>query len=109
MRRFAPITQPRRIENVTRKPSFSSKTDGRGRKQDQAAGAPEYPTGKLRLLPAKGERAKRTHHLCDMGGAIQAISPEADQLPKTQFYCLMERVFALPEVRRLVQQAQEEG
>ena len=44
-----------------------------------------------------------------MGGAIQAISPEADQLPKTQFYCLMERVFALPEVRRLVQQAQEEG
>lgn len=57
----------------------------------------------------KGERAKRTHHLCDMGGAIQAISPEADQLPKTQFYCLMERVFALPEVRRLVQQAQEES
>ena len=42
----------------------------------------------------KGERAKRTHHLCDMGGAIQSISPEADRLPKTQFYCLMERVFA---------------
>ena len=57
----------------------------------------------------KGERAKRTHHLCDMGGAIQAISPEADRLPKTQFYGLMEQVFALPEVRRLVRQAQEEG
>ena len=57
----------------------------------------------------KGERAKRTHHLCDMGGAIQSISPEADRLPKTQFYCLMERVFALPEVHRLVRQAQEES
>ena len=44
-----------------------------------------------------------------MGGAIQAISPEADRLPKTQFYGLMEQVFALPEVRRLVRQAQEEG
>ena len=57
----------------------------------------------------KGERAKRTHHLCDMGGAIQSISPEADRLPKTQVYCLMERVFALPEVHRLVRQAQEES
>ncbi len=57
----------------------------------------------------KGEQAKRIHHLCDMGVAIQSISPEADQLPKTQFYCLMERVFALPEVHRLVQRAQEEG
>ena len=44
-----------------------------------------------------------------MGGAIQSISPEADRLPKTQFYCLMERVFALPEVHRLVRQAQEES
>ena len=35
--------------------------------------------------------------------------PEADRLPKTQFYGLMEQVFALPEVRRLVRQAQEEG
>ena len=37
-----------------------------------------------------------------MGGAIQSISPEADRLPKTQFYCLMERVFALPEVQALL-------
>ncbi len=37
---------------------------------------------KLRLLPAKGERAKRTHHLCDMGGAIQAISRRRTSCPK---------------------------
>ena len=52
--------------------------------------------------------------ICDLevidgDGFFQAISPEADRLPKTQFYCLMEQVFAMPEVRRLVQQAQEEG
>lgn len=55
----------------------------------------------------RGERAKRTHHLCDMGGAIQSISPEADKLPKTKFYSLMERVFSLPEVQRLLEQMKE--
>ncbi len=30
----------------------------------------------------KGERAKRTHHLCDMGGAIQAISRRRTGCPK---------------------------
>lgn len=55
----------------------------------------------------RGERAKRTHHLCDMGGAIQSISPEADKLPKTKFYSLMERVFNLPEVQQLLEQMKE--
>ena len=52
-----------------------------------------------------GERKKRTHHLCNMGGAIQALSPEADSLSKEQFFTLMERIFELPEVQQLVSQA----
>lgn len=51
-----------------------------------------------------GERKKRTHHLCNMGGAIQAISPQADALSKSQFYSFMEQVFALPEVQKLLDQ-----
>ena len=39
-----------------------------------------------------GERKKRTHHLCNMGGA------------KSQFYSFMEQVFALPEVQKLLDQ-----
>ena len=51
------------------------------------------------------ERRRRTHHLCNMGGAIEALSPEADALSREQFYELMKKVFALPKVQLLVQQA----
>jgi len=52
-----------------------------------------------------GERKKRTHHLCNMGGAIQTLSPEADSLDKDRFFTLMEQIFALPEVQELVSRA----
>lgn len=52
-----------------------------------------------------GDRKKRTHHLCNMGGAIQTLSPEADSLSKERFFSLMEQIFALPEVQQLVSQA----
>ena len=52
-----------------------------------------------------GDRKKRTHHLCNMGGAIQVLSPEADSLSKEQFFSLMEQIFELPEVQQLVSQA----
>ena len=50
---------------------------------------------------------QRTHHLCNMGGAIQSISKEADSLTRIEFYSLMEQVFALPEVQELVSQAMQ--
>ena len=49
-----------------------------------------------------GDRRKRVHHLCNMGGAIQPLSPQADALPKPLFYEFMEQVFALDEVQRLL-------
>ena len=51
------------------------------------------------------ERRRRTHHLCNMGGAIEALSPEADALSREQFYELMKKVFTRPQVQFLVQQA----
>ncbi len=48
---------------------------------------------------------QRTHHLCNMGGAIQSISKEADMLTRVEFYSLMEQVFALPAVQNLVMDA----
>ena len=44
-------------------------------------------------LEKKADR-QRTHHLCNMGGAIQSISKEADSLTRVEFYSLMEQVFA---------------
>lgn len=51
---------------------------------------------------ANGDRKKRVHHLCNMGGAIQSLSPQADALPKPLFYEFMEEAFALDEVQRLL-------
>ena len=50
---------------------------------------------------------QRTHHLCNMGGAIQSISKEADSLSRVEFYSLMEQIFALPAVQELVAAAME--
>ena len=50
---------------------------------------------------------QRTHHLCNMGGAIQSISKEADTLTRVEFYSLMEQVFALPAVQNLVMDAMQ--
>ena len=55
------------------------------------------------------ELRKRTHHLCNMGGAIEALSPEADTLSRAQFYELMKKVFALPQVQLLIRQAADEA
>lgn len=59
---------------------------------------------KIRLLENRKKHLEkkadkqRTHHLCNMGGAIQSISKEADSLMRTEFFSLMEQVFALPAV-----------
>ena len=57
-------------------------------------------------LEKKADR-QRTHHLCNMGGAIQSISKEADSLTRVEFYSLIEQVFALPAVQELVAAAME--
>ena len=63
---------------------------------------------KIRLLQNRQKHLERksdkqrTHHLCNMGGAIQSISKEADMLTRVEFYSLMEKIFALPVVQELV-------
>ena len=57
-------------------------------------------------LEKKADR-QHTHHLCNMGGAIQSISKEADSLTRVEFYSLMEQIFALPAVQELVDAAMQ--
>ena len=59
-----------------------------------------------RHLEKKADR-QRTHHLYNMGGAIQSISKEADSLTRVEFYSLMEQFFALPVVQELVDAAMQ--
>ena len=68
---------------------------------------------KIRLLQNRQKHLEkkadkqRTHHLCNIGGAIQSISKEADMLTRVEFYSLMEQVFALPAVQKLVMDAMQ--
>ena len=49
-----------------------------------------------------GERAKRTHRLCNLGGTIENIAPQVKDLTRTEMTELMEYIFGLEEVKRAV-------
>ena len=50
----------------------------------------------------KGERTKRTHRLCNLGGTIESLAPEVKDLTRTEITELMEYIFSLSEVQRAV-------
>lgn len=54
----------------------------------------------------QADRKKRVHHLCNIGGAIEALFPVSKTLSKTEFFELMENVAALPNVASLVKAAE---
>lgn len=66
----------------------------------------QFLQNRQKHLEKKADK-QRTHHLCNMGGAIQSISKEADTLTRVEFYFLMEQVFALPAVQNLVMDAMQ--
>ena len=39
----------------------------------------------------KGERTKRTHRLCNLGGTIESLAPEVKDLTRTEMTELMEQ------------------
>ena len=50
----------------------------------------------------KGERTKRTHRLCNLGGTVESLAPEVKDLTRTEMTGLMEQIFSLSEVQRAV-------
>ena len=48
----------------------------------------------------KGERQKRTHRLCNLGGTIESLAPEVKDLTRTEMTELTEYIFSLSEVQR---------
>ena len=50
----------------------------------------------------KGERQKRTHRLCNLGGTVESLAPEVKDLTRTEMTELMEHIFSLSEVQRAV-------
>lgn len=50
---------------------------------------------------SKAERSKRTHHLCNLAGALEHYFPVAKQMDGVDAMLLMEKLSELPEVQRL--------
>ena len=50
----------------------------------------------------KGERQKRTHRLCNLGGTVESLAPEIKDLTRTEMTELMEYIFSLSEVQRAI-------
>lgn len=53
----------------------------------------------------KGERKKRTHRLCNLGGMVESLAPVFKDLSRTEMTELMEHIFALPEVEQALRKA----
>ena len=45
----------------------------------------------------KGDRTKRTHRLCNLGGTIESLAPEVKDLTRTEMTELMEHIFFLSD------------
>ena len=56
----------------------------------------------------KADRRKRAHRLITRGAAIESVAPLAKVLSETEFYSLVEKVLALPEVKGLLMEAVNE-
>lgn len=45
----------------------------------------------------KGERTKRTHRLCNLGGTIESLAPEVKDLTRTEMTELWNKSFLCPK------------
>lgn len=59
-------------------------------------------TNRIEYL-TKGERAKRTHCLCEKGGAIESVCSETKDMTSAEFYQFAEFIFDLPEVKKYME------
>ena len=50
----------------------------------------------------KGERQKRAHRLITKGAAIERLSPATKEMGEVDFFSLMEKILALPDVLALL-------
>ena len=50
----------------------------------------------------KGERQKRAHRLITKGAAIESLAPATKEMGETDFFSLMEKILALPDVLALL-------
>jgi uncharacterized protein YlxW (UPF0749 family) len=50
----------------------------------------------------KGERQKRAHRLITKGAAIESLAPATKEMGEADFFTLMEKILAIPDVLALL-------
>ena len=50
----------------------------------------------------KGERQKRAHRLITKGAAVERLAPTTKEMGEVDFFSLMEKILALPDVLALL-------
>ena len=50
----------------------------------------------------KGERQKRAHRLITKGAAIECLAPTTKEMGEADFFTLMEKILAIPDVLALL-------
>ena len=55
----------------------------------------------------QGERKKRTHQLCNIGGAVEGVFPVATVMSKLELYEWMEMLSDIPEVKNIISRLEE--
>ncbi|MCD7881224.1 MAG: DUF3847 domain-containing protein [Clostridiales bacterium] len=77
-----------------------------GQKRNQAQHKLERLENRAAYLQ-KGERAKRPHHLCNIGGTVEHFIPAAREMDKAAIYLLFEQLTELPEVQAFLSNYKE--
>ena len=76
-RRSIPITKPKTLEQLrTEKERAETQLAQEQHKLERLENRKKYLE--------KGERTKRTHRLCNLGGTIESLAPEAKDLTRTE-------------------------
>ena len=88
---------------TNRKPSTSSEPKRNEPRRSLHRNSTSWSVWRIeRSIWRKGERTKRTHRLCNLGGTIESLAPEVKDLTRTEMTELMEYIFSLSEVQRAV-------
>lgn len=71
------------------------------RKRDQAQRQANRYANQIDYVE-KRTRSQRTHHLCIIGGSVEAVAPVFKDLSEQEIIFLMGQIFELPQVQNLL-------
>lgn len=76
------------------------------RKRDQAQRQANRYANQIEYVQ-KRSRKERTHHLCIIGGSVEAVAPVFKNLTEQEIIFLMGQIFELPQVQAIIKRKED--